>query len=758
MALSIPVSSWPRAWVGWRWRFLALLALIGCVALLALIRAAVTTPQVRGEFLLSNASQLQLRSGARPQDPPVPVRGIVWQGQQIAINGPILGSDRWIPDAELRGLHQAQQATLNEALSRDKTTWLLDGEPAGGQTVDLPTAPRGVFGLPWSFWPLLALSLLLYLAAVVVALARPIERNAIYAAMAVAQSVNVALIAVSSFHSIGGTLISPVLAYQLRCAMDVLTAAALVHASAIHPYRQEAAHARAAAAWIWAALMCAWLFIDPLAPHGWWWVQLTTLGGGLWATWHWRQAAVRLMHPLGTMMFRFALCGSVIYLVTTVLAAVSSDLSHPAHQAAEVGSTVWVVFFGLMLVLLPTMARTHHLMREFALIAAVSTLATAVDLLFVATLSISNFTSLALALFLALALYAGLRQWLLGRVLTQERFTAERTFEAVFHVAREVQQRPAELAPQFAALMTQLFDPLQQKPVGKSLTASVVADDGSSLWVPLPLMGRVHDPDAQTLKLTFAARGKRLFVADDARLADRVREQLLRAVAFDQAVEQGRTEERSRIAQDLHDDIGARLLTLMYKANDPETEDYVRHTLKDLKTLTRGLAAANHFLSHACAEWKADAGQRLMSADCELAWSFVWDDDVPLTVVQWSALTRVLRELVSNAIAHAKASMVEVEGSLERGALHLRVADNGSGHSPELWAHGLGLGGIRKRVHQLGGRAQWRVREGGGIVCEVVVPQLLGAHRGQPLPGSTTSPGWLSSNFDVASKTPTRPY
>src|SRR2546423_15363878 len=142
-------------------------------------------------------------------------------------------------------------------------------------------------------------------------------------------------------------------------------------------------------------------------------------------------------------------------------------------------------------------------------------------------------------------------------------------------------------------------------------------------------------------------------------------EHLPRAVAFDKRGEQGRSEERARLAQDLHDDIGARLLTLMYKAHSPEMEEYVRHTLQDLKTLTRGLAAPNHRLSHAAAEWKADLTQRLTAAHVELGWTCSFDEDLLLTVVQWSALTRVLRELVSNIISHSQARRVDIDFSLD---------------------------------------------------------------------------------------------
>ena len=190
------------------------------------------------------------------------------------------------------------------------------------------------------------------------------------------------------------------------------------------------------------------------------------------------------------------------------------------------------------------------------------------------------------------------------------------------------------------------------------------------------------------------------------------------------------------MAQDLHDDIGARLLTLMYKAQDQEMEEYLRHTLQDLKTLTRGLAATNHLLSHAAGEWKADLAHRLAAAKLRLEWSFRADDDFALSVVQWSALTRILRELVSNAIYHARASRVEVAIDLAQGRLTLTVTDDGQGGDPQAWNHGLGLGGVRKRVRTLGGSVQWAQAGDHGIRCEVVVPGLgrYAADRTVPTP------------------------
>jgi signal transduction histidine kinase len=295
----------------------------------------------------------------------------------------------------------------------------------------------------------------------------------------------------------------------------------------------------------------------------------------------------------------------------------------------------------------------------------------------------------------------------------------ERMFEQLYRIARQVEVQPQQVPVLLLELLRDLFEPMQAELVPEAPSSTQLSSEGSTMLVPVPLPAEQRDASNGAIRLRFAQGGQRTFTTEDALLSERIGEQIRRAVAFDRAVEQGRSEERLRLAQDLHDDIGARLLTLMYKAQSPEMEEYVRHTLKDLKTLTRGLSAPSHRLSHAAAEWKIDLAQRLTAADVVLDWSLALDGDIQLSVVQWSALTRILRELVSNAIAHAGARQVDVSLSFDGARLELSVGDDGCGRDPGNWSHGLGLGGVRKRVRQLGGDIEWFELHPTGIGCRV---------------------------------------
>jgi signal transduction histidine kinase len=84
-----------------------------------------------------------------------------------------------------------------------------------------------------------------------------------------------------------------------------------------------------------------------------------------------------------------------------------------------------------------------------------------------------------------------------------------------------------------------------------------------------------------------------------------------------------------------------------------------------------------------------------------------------------------LRELVSNSLYHGNASRVEVVIDLHGTLFQLAVSDNGAGKAPLGWAHGLGLGGVRKRVKALGGTVVWKENQPNGIRCEVEVLDFI---------------------------------
>jgi len=713
-------------WPSWRHRTLALAALLGCIVVFWLAHWVATTPFVDARWIIGPAGAPVLASSPLPGWQVHRGRSLVAVaapgGAPQPVDAALLhAAPRWqVGDAD-RARQVAQREGLANLLAAGATQWhFADGTVAG-----LAPTLRGWAGLGWLFWPLCALAWLLALTGVAVLTARPRLANLPYAVMALCQAGNLLTIALETTPGLGlppgvaahGTLV--------RMALDGATGAAAVSALALHPTRLPGARWIAAAVW---AVLAAWLMLaraGALTPL-WWWAQglcLALATAALLAA----AASFRVEpHPQAMVLRRFA--GVTLASLMLVTAAVALAAGQPLPPAVSIGAgapIAWTLFIASLLLLAPLLTRSLQAPREFALLASVGTVATSLDLWFATAFALDAFASLALALAIALAAYGQARRWLLEHASGSSVPGTERSFELLYRAAREAQARPAHYPHLLKRLLRELFEPLAIASAERVPARTRVVGNGSALLVPVR-GGEADGMPNAALLLRYARQGQRLFTLDDARLVDRVIEQMRRAVAYDRAVEQGRHEERLRIAQDLHDDIGARLLTLMYQAPTPEMENYLRHTLQDLKTLTRGLAAAEHRLSHAAVEWRADLTHRLAAAQAELGWTFACDRDLRLTVMQWSALTRVLRELVSNALYHGHATRVDVQLGLEGSRLVLQVADDGCGREPQSWAHGLGLGGVRKRVKQLGGQVQWRENEPRGIVCDVRLDRFGG--------------------------------
>lgn len=711
-------------WIGWRRQVLATAALLACLAVLALARWLGGTPHLDAHFGVDDRGALVLQASAEPALQGLQGRTLLAiadaSGQRQPVTALLLHrSPRWQVDDTDRRHQVAQQELLSDRLASGAVElWFAPDTRAL-----VPARPRGWAGLGLLAWPLAGLALLLVLNAVVVGLARAQLSSLLFGVMSLCQAVNLLLIALESTRGLGLPSGIASMDLGLRLALDAATGTAIVHAFMLHPVKLPQARVLAWA--LWPAAGMAWAVLQTGLPgRTWWWAQGLCLALGLLALMVLNRSHRQEPDPTAIVMRRFNLIALATLVLVSATVALSSALPGLAHGVSMAASVTWYLFLSSLLLLTPFLARSRQLLREFSLLAGISTVAASVDLLFVAVFSLSAFTSLALAVFVALAAYAAARQLILSRVLGHNLLTTERTFDQLYRAARAVEAQPGRHRQVLVQLLRDLFEPLDVKRVARVPPQARVIGSGSALVVPVRADDAASDPPL-AVQLRFAQRGQRLFTTEDARLADRVVEQLRRAAAYDRAVEHGRHEERQRLAQDLHDDIGARLLTMMYQAPNAAMEDYIRHTLQDLKTLTRGLAATEHRLSHAAAEWKADLSQRLTAARAQLGWAVSHDQDPVLSMVQWSALTRILRELVSNALFHGHAARIDVALQLQRSSLQLTVSDDGLGRGPESWAHGLGLGGVRKRVKLLGGTVVWRENAPRGIVCEVRVDQFL---------------------------------
>ncbi len=89
---------------------------------------------------------------------------------------------------------------------------------------------------------------------------------------------------------------------------------------------------------------------------------------------------------------------------------------------------------------------------------------------------------------------------------------------------------------------------------------------------------------------------------------------------------------------------------------------------------------------------------------------------------------RVVQEAVSNALRHARATLIRVTLRAEPDALRLVIEDDGVGFDPEAVSQRvkrgehLGLLGMTERVRNAGGTIELDSRPGAGSRLEVTVP------------------------------------
>lgn len=233
--------------------------------------------------------------------------------------------------------------------------------------------------------------------------------------------------------------------------------------------------------------------------------------------------------------------------------------------------------------------------------------------------------------------------------------------------------------------------------------------------------------------LTFSA----LWITQLRRVVEQRTVQLKRETEERQRAEQQRAVEveRSRIARDLHDDLGASLTeiaVLAGKARRVNTvEDGVFAMLRTIGTKARELVGALDIIVWAV-DPKDNSLQSLADYLCDFADEYLSPAgiscrfDVPVTLpnIVFEGRDRhdlflAVKETLNNIVRHANATQVEFRVAVTNGRLQIVIMDNGRGFDVTSPTNGRGLRGLPVRLARIGGQHKIESAPGKGTVVTI---------------------------------------
>lgn len=193
--------------------------------------------------------------------------------------------------------------------------------------------------------------------------------------------------------------------------------------------------------------------------------------------------------------------------------------------------------------------------------------------------------------------------------------------------------------------------------------------------------------------------------------------------------------ERARIDRELHDALGHNLVVLSLNlqaaaaacdAGSARAGELVRGChglsrliLSDLRAMVReGREVATVDLRGAVERLAASAPGLAVRAE-------VGPEVEGLDVARAHALFRCGQEFLTNTLKHGAATEATLEIVRENGWVVLRAADNGRGASGV--SEGAGLAGVRERLEELGGKAEFETSPGRGFRMKASLPAAGGA-------------------------------
>ncbi|MBP6250643.1 MAG: sensor histidine kinase [Leptothrix sp. (in: Bacteria)] len=193
-------------------------------------------------------------------------------------------------------------------------------------------------------------------------------------------------------------------------------------------------------------------------------------------------------------------------------------------------------------------------------------------------------------------------------------------------------------------------------------------------------------------------------------------------------IEQVTAKERKRIAADLHDDLGAKLLTIVHTSDNDRISTLAREALEEMRLSVRGLTGRAVQVGDAIGDWRSEVMMRLSQGGVELTWDApdaLLMSERAMSARAYVQTTRILREAVSNVLKHSGATHCEISIRQENNDFELVIADNGKGIPMELDGmldRGHGMSTMKGRAKQLQGQCLVESGPGYGTTIRLTLP------------------------------------
>jgi signal transduction histidine kinase len=202
-------------------------------------------------------------------------------------------------------------------------------------------------------------------------------------------------------------------------------------------------------------------------------------------------------------------------------------------------------------------------------------------------------------------------------------------------------------------------------------------------------------------------------------------------------IDEGRSNEKKRISQELHDGVMSRLtstrlnLFILSRRTDEETIKKCLTHIADIQNIEKEIRAISHDLASDLFT-KRDSFKIIIEALFESQkdisnahWQLEIDPDINWDNIESNAkmhIYRILQEALQNIHKYAQAENIFTKMSKTENLLDIKINDDGVGFDTNKNIAGIGLKNMSNRIKTIGGELHIDSKIGSGTIINLIIP------------------------------------